>query len=152
MLCCWQCQRTLHTMWDGHLFIWSNYGRHPTAVITIIKGHTDQLPGYLCSLYYFCEKQGGLEFIFNSWVRKSHNKIHIFSYWKFNLKRPFQTAHMIALDQPTIPVMAVLTLTGVMMNTAFRAEPANNYGSDDWRVVFMRADHKRIKNQTCGTQ
>ncbi len=73
----------------------------PTAVITIIKGHTDQLPGYLCSLYYFCEKQGGLEFIFNSWVIKSHNKIHIFSYWKFNLKRPFQTAHMIALDQPT---------------------------------------------------
>lgn len=31
------------------------------------------------------------------------------------------------------------------MNTAFRAEPANNYGLDDWRVVFMRADHKRIK-------
>lgn len=37
------------------------------------------------------------------------------------------------------------TLTGVMMNTAFRAEPASNYGLDDWRVVFIRADHKRIK-------
>lgn len=37
------------------------------------------------------------------------------------------------------------------MNTSFRAEPANNYGLDDWRVVFIRADHKRIKNQTCGS-
>ncbi len=85
-----------------------------------------------------------------SWVIKSHNKIHVFFILKILFKDTFSncTHESCRLTKQYQRWQCWPT----MMNTAFRAEPANNYGLDDWRVGFVRADHKRIKNQTCGRQ